>query len=45
MLSALAKVDADAVVEDGFAVEGGADSDGVVDGVEGDDYAAEGFEG
>lgn len=40
-----AKVDADAVAEDGFAIEGGADGGGSLDGFEGADDAAEGLEG
>lgn len=39
-----AEVDSGAVAEDGLAVEDLADLDGVLDGVEGDDDAAEGFE-
>jgi len=43
-LGVLAEIDARAVAEDGLAVEDFADRHGVVDGVEGDDDAAEGFE-
>lgn len=41
----LAEIDADTIPEDCFAVEDLADGDGVFDGGEGDDDAAEGFEG
>ena len=40
-----AEVDSHAVAEDGLAVKDSADGDGVFDGVEGDDDAAEGLEG
>jgi len=39
-----AEVDSYTVAEDGFAIKDFADGDGIFDGVEGDDYAAERLE-